>query len=94
MINKIWTWLHSSDALTWAGHGLQAIIIVAVADLTSLGLSAGIYATLIHFSLREGPGLVIAVVWKDTQALIDGLGDLFAPIAGIALWVLVTSLLV
>lgn len=94
MIGRVWNWLHSKDYLTWIGHAVQALAIVAVADLTNLGLAAGIYATLVHFSLREGPGLVIAVAQGDTPKLRDGLGDLFAPIAGIALWVLVTSLLV
>ena len=91
MIGKIWAWLHSKDWLTWIGHGLQGLAIVAVADVSGLGVGAGVFAVSVHFGLREGPGLVIAAVGGDTAKLRDGLGDLWAPFVGVGLWVLVKS---
>ena len=90
---SLWNWLHATDLRTWLGHGLQGVAITGIADITSLGLAAGIYATILHFGLREAPGVVQAVQQGNTSKLVDGLFDFFAPVAGIALWVLVKSLL-
>ncbi len=87
-MGKIWKWLHSKDYLTWIGHGLQGFVIVAVADVSGLGVGAGVFATIVHFGLREAPGLVIALKAGDTPKLVDGLFDLMAPIAGLALYAL------
>ena len=88
MISRIWDWLHSSDAITWASHGFQGFIIPIVAVTIGLSVEAGIFAVLVHFSLREIPGLIIALKAGNTPALRDGLFDLMAPVAGIALYAL------
>ncbi len=85
-MKKLWAWLHSTDAITWAGHGLQGFLIVLVADKTGLGMAAGVFAVVVHFGLREAPGLVIAAKAGDTLKLRDGLFDLMAPIAAIAIY--------
>ncbi len=92
-MSDIWAWLHDADWKTWLGHGLQGVAITAVADLSSLGLAAGVYTVLVHFALREAPGLIIAAKAGKTDKLVDGVFDLLAPVAGIALWVLGVSLL-
>jgi hypothetical protein len=86
-MTKIWAWLHSSDAITWAGHGLQGFVIVLVADVTGLGVAAGVFAVVVHFGLRELPGLVQAAK-GDTKKFRDGLFDLMAPIFAVALYAL------
>ena len=88
MIGRIWDWLHDADWKTWAGHGLQGFLIVLVADVTSLGLNAGVFTVLVHFTLREAPGLAMALKAGNTPALRDGLFDLIAPVAGLALYAL------
>ena len=87
-MKKLWKWLHSKDYLTWIGHGLQGFLIVAVADVSGLGVGAGIFATVVHFGLREAPGLVIALNAGNTSKLRDGMFDLMAPIAGLAIYAL------
>ena len=88
MIGKVWNWLHSSDALTWAGHGVQGFVIPMVAILIGLSMNAGVFAVLVHFTLREIPGIVFALKNGETLILRDGLFDLFAPIVGLALYAL------
>ena len=85
-MGKIWDWLHDADYKTWIGHGLQGFLIVLVADVTGLGVAAGVFAVLVHFVLREIPGMAIALKAGDTLKLRDGLFDLMAPIAGMALY--------
>jgi len=86
-MKKLWAWLHDADYKTWIGHGLQGFLILAVADVTGLGIAAGVFATVVHFGLREAPGLVIAArAGGDTLKLRDGMFDLMAPIAGLALY--------
>ena len=88
MIGKIWKWIHSKDYLTWIGHGLQGFIIPVVAVAIGLSVGAGVFAVIVHFTLREAPGLVIALKAGDTPKLRDGMFDLMAPIAGLALYAL------
>ena len=85
-MGRIWQWLHATDAITWAGHGVQGFLIVLVAGGTGLGVGAGIFAVAVHFLLRELPGMVVAVRAGNTLKLRDGLFDLMAPFAGVALY--------
>ena len=88
MIGKIWTWLHAKDWRTWLGHGLQGLLIPAVAVWLGLAFMAGVFAVLIHFVLREVPGIITALKAGNTSKLRDGLFDLWAPAVGIALYAL------
>ena len=90
-MNRVWAWLNDRDWKTWIGHGLQGLVIVAVADVTGLGVGAGVFAVGVHFGLREGPGLVIAAAAGDTPKLRDGLFDLWTPFVGVALYALLLA---
>lgn len=91
MIGKIWAWLLDADWKTWVSRGAQGFLIVLVADVTGLGVNAGIYATVVHFGLREAPGIYFAGKNGQTDKLVDGLADFFAPIVGLALYALLFS---
>lgn len=85
-MDKVWTWLHAKDWRTWVGHGVQGFLITGIGGWTALGLGAGIYANVVHFGLREAPGIAIAAKNGQTAKLTDGIFDLLAPVAGMALW--------
>ena len=87
-MSKLWAWLHDADWKTWAGHGAQGFIILLVADKTGLGVAAGVFATVVHFGLREAPGIYFAARAGNTAKLRDGIIDLWAPIAAVALYAL------
>lgn len=91
MIGKIWSWLHDADWKTHIAHGAQAVLIMLL-GMPLGGIVTGLYANAVHWVLREGPGIVIAAWSRDTAKLKDGLGDLFGPLVGIALFVLVWTL--
>ena len=90
MVGRIWAWLHSKDSITWVGHGVLGFLLT---------LAFGWQFTLGAFVYREVSDLVSW--WADPAPVMpegssfgkrpfhaklkDGFFDLWAPMAGAAL---------
>jgi predicted branched-subunit amino acid permease len=93
-LSKIYGWFTRADWVTWIGHALIGALIAAVgvlANVDDIGIS---YAVLAAFVYRELSDLLAwAIEDKATRRplgakLRDGFLDLWAPLIGAALAVL------
>lgn len=90
-----WLW---QDWVTWVIHGLHGVWIVALYDVTGMGITGGVMASVLTFAFREVPGIVkngikyvkyFGMVGNNAnrRLLIDGLMDFFSPLLGNGLYI-------
>lgn len=92
MIDKIRAFLYSSDEITWVGHAVQGLLVMAVFAPT-VGRGAGMLALLYHAIAREIEGIYDAARHGDTRKLRDGIFDAGAFFFGAAIYALIASLI-
>ena len=89
-MEKVWQWLHSKDIYTWIGHGVLGFILAALFGWQFV-LGAFVYreaSDLINWWADPEPVTLPGMSYGKRpfmDKLKDGFFDLWAPMAGAAL---------
>lgn len=91
MLRKFWDWAHSSNLLTWIGHGVQGFIGYWVCKGVHMTPGQSVFSVGLVFGHREANDIINARLalgnWPTALKAKgqDGYFDLWAALAGAAL---------